>query len=611
MVAVCGNVVQEAERTQKELGAQRAEQERLRRDFAQMDAAMQNISDGTQKAHLRMDSLSRQAPKGAVQGLEERMAILEAESTIRRQQHAMGGGAAFRPSGGTDDTGSSSLDSSGSAEAYESRITAQVKLLEQKLLAAQKEEESIIQSKVDEIREALQKETTERTELSAALTLRMEERIKSLAEVIDTSTSEAVKEMSTLFEPEMQRLRGQFDASMAVEAKLTALQEQVRNLEGGATKPDEAAELIALRHRMQSLEKDLQIMLQSKDAGEDSGPVVLSASGPGADAVAELQRTVDTKLAAFERAHKLQNKNREVLEEQVFAIRRSLPTIDRLAASIRESMDSQQQAEQELLAVKSMLSKQEQADSDAVSNLKATVARQGQDLAALSGSAESGSALDSRLKTTEKRLDQLDSSVAEAVRNLEGVRGSVMLEMSEMMSGVPTAAQVQRQDDEIMRLGMLVDRQTPTSQRTKSATAPSGSTAGSFSEAASQDTLGNSSLDRSGQKPRPEPIGRQILDEITKIEEKMAHQTQKSTTAAKGASVDQILASPMPAAIPPVGLGISVHDTSELKHLEPEPEPEPEPKQHSAPAPAPKASETPIQTLRKARMTHANIAGRF
>ena len=66
--------------------------------------------------------------------------------------------------------------------------------------------------------------------------------------------------MSTLFEPEMQRLRGQFDASMAVEAKLTALQEQVRNLEGGATKPDEAAELIALRHRMQSLEKDLQIM---------------------------------------------------------------------------------------------------------------------------------------------------------------------------------------------------------------------------------------------------------------------------------------------------------------------------------------------------------------
>ena len=88
MVAVCGNVVQEAERTQKELGAQRAEQERLRRDFAQMDAAMQNISDGTQKAHLRMDSLSRQAPKGAVQGLEERMAILEAESTIRRQQHA-------------------------------------------------------------------------------------------------------------------------------------------------------------------------------------------------------------------------------------------------------------------------------------------------------------------------------------------------------------------------------------------------------------------------------------------------------------------------------------------------------------------------------------------
>jgi DNA repair exonuclease SbcCD ATPase subunit len=191
----------------------------------------------------------------------------------------------------------------------------------------------------------------------------MEERIRSLADVIDTATSEAVKEMSTLFEPEMQRLRGQFEASMETDSKMSALQEQVQKLtEGGGAPSSQAASAVEtevgqLRHRMQSLEQDLQIMLQNSDSGPTAGFATAGVGG-GSAGVDELRKMVEAKLAAFERAHKLQQQNREMLEEQVFAVRRSLPTIDRLASTIRESLESQQSAEQELLALKSTVEKQ-------------------------------------------------------------------------------------------------------------------------------------------------------------------------------------------------------------------------------------------------------------
>ena len=606
MVAVCGNVVQEAERTQKELAGQRSEMERLRADFALMDGAMQNLSDGTQKAHMRMDSLGRQAPKGAVQGLEERMAILEAESTIRRQQNIMSGGARGGATSAAPD-GAPSEDTDGSStthdshESYENRITAQVRLLEQKLLSVLKEEDALIQTKVDDIREALAKESGERMELSSMLTSRMEERIRSLADVIDTATSEAVKEMSTLFEPEMQRLRGQFEASMETDSKMSALQEQVQKLSeggGGAPSSQEASavetEVGMLRHRMQSLEQDLQIMLHNSDSGQTAG-YANAAVGGGSAGVDELRKTVEAKLAAFERAHKLQQQNREMLEEQVFAVRRSLPTIDRLASTIRESLESQQSAEQELLALKSTVEKQS-GGGDALTSLAATVAKQGQDLAALSGSAETGSALDKRLRATETRIDKLDTNVSQAVRGMEGMRGEVMLEVRDATAASEGRAtkQLQRLDDEVMRVSMAMDRQAhellkaSPRKAVQTASSPalsrrSNHTASSMSEA-SQSTSANSLIEmkqeaKRADKEKPAPIGSQILDEINKIEEKMAMQEKKTSS---GVSAADPLASPMPVTIPPVGLGISVHETSELRNMSSD-----EPLSAAASAPAP------------------------
>ena len=439
MVAVCGNVVQEAERTQKELLAQRSEQEHLKQGACDMASRIQGVMERIQALHLRGDQSKSSLSKSALQGVEERLAILEAESTIRRQQRILSDPTLPAEAGDGP---------SGLPDAFESRILIQVRVLEEKLLAVLKEEDTILQEKVDAIHENLQQESAERVLLGSTLSARMEDRIKSLADVIDTATSEAVKEMSALFEPEMQRLRQQFDASQEALVSSNALETQVQALVAGRHSLPEGLrqqletlvenKMSHSAEQLQMLQAEFRAMLQGSHAAQARPDRQVEDKS-----LDQAHRSVEAKLAGFERALKLQQDNRQLLEEQVFSVRRSVPVVDRLAKSVSESLRRQQHTELEVAAFKQKLSEERQDAQDAERLAHTVETRLDQadaSLAKVDGEVASLTSKIWEIQRLESRLDQTDASVKMAQDEVRSVSATTHSQLAKVEGEVARLA---------------------------------------------------------------------------------------------------------------------------------------------------------------------------
>jgi hypothetical protein len=533
------------------------EQGKMKHDIGEIGRAINSLGELMQIQRASVEQLTRDVPRGILSDIQERVAIIEAESTIRRQQAHMMQGTHQAGAGESEDTALASAATQDPTDAapsnihdvearnsFENRLAMQVRLLEEKLLGVLKQEDAAIESKLNELREQVFRETQERTGLSNALQSTMDERLKSLADVIDTATTDAVKEMSTLFEPELVRMRTHFNEHTGLPNQLSALQEKMEKMDAPSGLPALAQYVIsecgtACDRKMMLVYSRLD-GLQSGDVDRQQGPPSTSSLGAESESAALLRadvRNINLKLAGLEQIVRIQKQSATALEDEIFSIRRSVPTIDRIAETVKRAITAQQSAEVELSDVKDRLSALGQATTE-FGSMQARLTQQDEKLDKLGASVGSMGQQVEQAEHVGEQMEYLKTGLQAAKQDLKGSSAATGAVKDDLRVFIERYQREAIKSGDLRRiesdLGLLA---TSVSALQGSGGAQlSDSTVGATSTfmADTDDSLQQSMTRRQASPSNKAAAGQQVLDEISKIEKLMAEkkQAQKSQEAA-------------------------------------------------------------------------------
>eukprot|EP01052_Picozoa_sp_SAG31_P014495 SAG31_NODE_903_length_11121_cov_10.117311_9_plen_1292_part_00 len=540
MVSACNSTLHAAEQRMKtEFSSHAAEHNVSRHEYGEMTKALKQLEILTQLQRADIDQILQNFSSGTLSDLQERVAIIEAESTIRRQHAQMVGsiGATDEPARARAGDGTIAGEVDASAQAIlESRLAVQIRLLEEKLLRTLRDEDAGIKAKFDAVQEAVSREAEERSALTSSLHATLDERFKSLIEI---STKDAVQEVSVLFQQEKIRMQDQLKHYEEWPAKLAALSDHIKRMDSTSGLPNLTHQILAECEQISNrASARVQSHLDTMQQLGTNRPLAGSSLEVALDEMSRTRadvRNIEAKVGGMEQIVRIQKEASSAIEEEVFAIRRSVPTIERIAESVRKAVSSQENVEVELLDIKERLASVGQLANQSLLT-RTELANHAEQISKIENLLRGLQKCTERVQPAEEKIETLFMRLQQEERDIKSARETAeeALSKSRSLNAPDVSADMHRIERELNNLFDTVTALTAQVDARRDLTSYVDDSSRLSAAAGSAESLKSPSSTKPGMRKKvssPVNTGQGVLDEIAKIEAKMAEKQALKSNA--------------------------------------------------------------------------------